>query len=97
MSERQIKIDMLKTTITFVNRGICYYQLGVPKEILDLIIDIQLENEQLENKLNQIKEYVNKYESIRAYYEYIDIDDYSEYNYDENFKEELLEIVGDNQ
>lgn len=38
-------------------------------------------------------EYINKYESIKAYYEYIDEDGYDEYNYDEDFKKELLEIL----
>ena len=38
-------------------------------------------------------EYINKYESIRAYYEYIDEDGYDEYNCDEDFKKELLDIL----
>ena len=38
-------------------------------------------------------EYINKYESIRAYYEYIDEDGYDEYNNDEDFKKELLDIL----
>lgn len=42
-------------------------------------------------------EYIKKYESIRAYYEYIDEDGYDEYNYNEDFKKELLEILGANK
>lgn len=38
-------------------------------------------------------ECINKYESIRAYYEYIDEDGYDEYNYTEDFKSELLDIL----
>ena len=38
-------------------------------------------------------EHINKYESIRAYYEYIDEDGYDEYNCDEDFKKELLDIL----
>ena len=38
-------------------------------------------------------EYINKYESISAYYEYIDEDGYDEYNCDEDFKKELLDIL----
>lgn len=38
-------------------------------------------------------ECINKYESIRAYYEYIDEDGYDEYNCDEDFKKELLDIL----
>lgn len=40
-------------------------------------------------------EYINKYESIRAYYEYIDEDGYDEYNCDEDFKSELLDILNE--
>ena len=38
-------------------------------------------------------ECINKYESIKAYYEYIDEDGYDEYNYDKDFKKELLDIL----
>ena len=38
-------------------------------------------------------EHINKYESIRAYYEYIDEDGYEEYNCDEDFKKESLDIL----
>lgn len=37
--------------------------------------------------------YINKYESIKAFYEYIDEDGYDEYNYDEDFKSDLLDIL----
>ena len=40
-------------------------------------------------------EHINKYESIRAYYEYIDEDGYEEYNCDEDFKSELLDILNE--
>lgn len=40
-------------------------------------------------------ELINKYESIKAYYEYIDEDGYDEYNYDEDFKKELLDILNE--
>ena len=40
-------------------------------------------------------EYINKYESIRAYYEYRDEDGYDEYNCDEDFKSELLDILNE--
>lgn len=42
-------------------------------------------------------EYINKYESIKAYYEYIDEEGYDEYNYDEDFKKELLDILKEAQ
>lgn len=43
--------------------------------------------------IDKAREYINKYESIRAYYEYIDEDGYEEYNCDEDFKKELLDIL----
>lgn len=48
-------------------------------------------------KIDKAIEYIKKYESIRAYYEYVDEDGYDEYNYDEDFKEELLKILGDKE
>lgn len=45
--------------------------------------------------INNAIELINKYESIKAYYEYIDEDDYDEYNYDEDFKKELLDILNE--
>ena len=37
-------------------------------------------------------EYINKFENIKAYYSYIECG-YEEYNYDEDFKKELLDIL----
>lgn len=42
--------------------------------------------------LDKIKEYIDKYESIRAYYEYLD-GEYWETDYDDDFKEEILELL----
>lgn len=43
--------------------------------------------------IDKLIEHINKYESIKVYYEYIDEDGYDEYNYDEDFKKELLDIL----
>lgn len=51
------------------------------------------EHIELLKRIDKAIEYINKYESIRAYYEYIDEDGYEEYNCDENFKKELLDIL----
>lgn len=51
------------------------------------------ENKQLKEVIDKAIEFTNKYESIKAYYEYIDEDGYDEYNYDEDFKKELLDIL----
>ena len=66
----------------------------------DILNDVYNYIENLEQKCKKQKEaigkaigHLNKYESIKAYYEYIDEDGYDEYNYDENFKKELLDIL----
>ena len=64
----------------------------------DKVVDkINWENQLLKTKIRNAIEYINKYENIKAYYEYIDEDEYDEYNYDEDFKKELIHILqGDN-
>lgn len=58
----KITIDKRNNTITFINNNIGFSQLGVAKEILDLIIDQQTEIE----KLNEIleKNFYEKYPFI---------------------------------
>ena len=63
------------------------------KSQLDCIDEQNRYIEKLEKRIDKTIEYINKYESIKAYYEYIDEDGYDEYNYDEDFKKELLEIL----
>ena len=65
----------------------------------DKVVDkINWENQLLKTKIKNAIDYINKYEDIKAYYEYIDEDDYEEYNYDEDFKKELIHILqGDNK
>ena len=63
------------------------FSLEYDKETLrDMVLELQ-------EVINKAIEYINKYESIRAYYEYIDEDGYEEYNCDEDFKKELLGIL----
>ena len=57
------------------------------------IDELQQENKKYKEVIDKAIEYINKYESIKAYYEYIDEDGYDEYNYDEDFKKELLDIL----
>lgn len=69
---------------------------------IDIVVSEETYNEYKETLEEQIKdlqtriikavEYINKFESIRAYYEYEDCG-YTEYNYDEDFKEDLLDIL----
>ena len=54
---------------------------------------LYLENQKLKEVIDKAIKHVNKYESIKAFYEYIDEDGYDEYNCDEDFKKELLDIL----
>ena len=54
---------------------------------------LKKENKQLKEVINKAIKCINKYEDIKAYYEYIDEDEYDEYNYNEDFKKELLHIL----
>ena len=71
----------------FMKNGV--FSLEYDKETLrDMVLELQ-------EVINKTIEYINKYESIRAYYEYIDEDGYDEYNCDEDFKKELLDEVSE--
>lgn len=61
--------------------------------LVSYIKELQQENQKLKEIINNAIERINKYESIRAYYEYIDEDGYEEYNCDEDFKKEFLGIL----
>lgn len=64
----------------------------IPKEFKPYFEKLQQENEQLKETINEAIEYINKFEDIKAYYSYEE-DGYEEYNYDEDFKIDLLEIL----
>ena len=74
-----------KGTIEMSNE---YYNLLEEK-----MIRLINKNQELKTKIENAIEYINKYENIKAYYEYIDEDEYDEYNYDEDFKKELIHIL----
>lgn len=62
------------------------------EELQDEVIKLITDKFLLKSKIEYAIEYINKYENIKAYYEYIDED-----GYDENFKKELIHILqGDN-
>ena len=75
-------------------------------QLLDYITNLQEENkhlnlqldqalkdyEELQIKIDKAVEYINGFESIKAYYEYEECG-YTEYNYDESFKQDLLDIL----
>jgi archaellum component FlaC len=47
---------------------------------------------ELQQRIDKAINYINKFESIRAYFEYTDEDGYNEYDY-ETFRTELLKIL----
>ena len=57
------------------------------------LLNTKKKYEELKEVIDKAIECINKYETIKAYYEYIDEDGYDEYNYDEDFKKELLDIL----
>ena len=59
----------------------------------DIFIGLQHQVKKQKEVIDKAIEHINKYESIKAYYEYIDEDGYDEYNYDEDFKKEILDIL----
>lgn len=69
----------------FMKNGV--FSLEYDKETLrDMVLELQ-------EVIDKAIKHVNKYESIKAFYEYIDEDGYDEYNCDEDFKKELLDIL----
>lgn len=69
----------------FMKNGV--FSLEYDKETLrDMVLELQ-------EVIDKAIKHVNKYESIKAFYEYIDEDGYDEYNDDEDFKSELLDIL----
>ena len=68
----------------FMKNGV--FSLEYDKETLrDMVLELQ-------EVINKAIEYINKYETIRGYYEYQECG-YDEYNYEEDLKEELLDIL----
>ena len=88
--------EIKDNTYDYVGTNGCLYQ-DLSREELNLLLEYisNLQNQVQKQKevIGKAIEYINKYESIKAYYEYIDEDGYDEYNYDEDFKKELLDIL----
>ena len=64
----------------------------MPRDFEQITDTLQQENARLKDKIEKVIEYVNHYESIKGYYEYEECG-YDEYNYEEDLKEELLDIL----
>ena len=87
---------MNKEEIKIITLGDIFRNLETEEqafEFLKYIKNLQQENQKYKEVINKAIECINKYETIKAYYEYIDEDGYDEYNYDEDFKKEILDIL----
>ena len=73
----------------YIGTNGCRYQ-DLLREELDLLVN---EIERLHSIIKEVREYINHYETIRGYYEYQELG-YDEYNYEDDLKKELLEILG---
>lgn len=87
---------MNKEEIKIITLGDIFRNLETEEqafEFLKYIKNLQQENKKQKEVIDKVIKHINKYESIKAYYEYIDEDGYDEYNYEEDFKKELLDIL----
>ena len=87
---------MNKEEIKIITLGDIFRNLETEEqafEFLKYIKNLQQENQKYKEVIDKAIECINKYETIKAYYEYIDEEGYDEYNYDEDFKKELLDIL----
>ena len=62
------------------------------EELQDEVIKLTTDKFLLKTKIENAIEYIKHYETIRGYYEYEECG-YDEYNYKEDLKEELLDIL----
>ena len=65
------------------------------EELQDEVIKLTNDKFLLKTKIENAIEYIKHYETIRGYYEYEECG-YDEYNYEEDLKEELLDILKEN-
>ena len=62
-------------------------------KLINEIKKLEQENKKYKEVIDKAIEYINHYETIRGYYEYEE-NGYDEYNYENDLKQELLEILG---
>ena len=93
MKENIVSIDAVISKIE-TNGWIDCTELGGYMEDYeyDNIIYYLKKYKDLQNQIDKAIEYIKHYETIRGYYEYVE-NGYDEYNYEEDLKEELLDIL----
>ena len=73
-------------------------RIDMQEELNKANMELMIKLEDYKSRNEKAIEYINKFESIKAYYEYTDEDGYDEYNYDDDFKKDILNILkGDNK
>ena len=87
------RVDELGTKLTGEDEETYTWLIYGYNQCAKLLNETKQQCKKQKEVINNAIEHINKYESIRAYYEYIDEDGYEEYNYDEDFKKELLDIL----
>ena len=87
--------EIKNNTYDYVGTNGCLYQ-DLSREELNLLLNYINNLEQQCKKQKEVIdnaiEYIKHYETIRGYYEYEECG-YDEYNYEEDLKEELLNIL----
>ena len=87
--------EIKDNTYDYVGTNGCLYQ-DLSREELNLLLEYiyNLQNQVQKQKeiIDKAIEYIKHYETIRGYYEYEECG-YDEYNYEEDLKEELLDIL----
>ena len=87
--------EIKDNTYDYVGTNGCLYQ-DLSREELNLLLKYisNLQNQVQKQKeiIDKAIEYIKHYETIRGYYEYEECG-YDEYNYEEDLKEELLDIL----
>ena len=98
MMNKEIKYlleEIKDNTYDYVGNNGCLYQ-DLSREELNLLLEYisNLQNQVQKQKeiIDKAIEYIKHYETIRGYYEYEECG-YDEYNYEEDLKEELLDIL----
>ena len=89
------ELDLLESVFTLAIGECAYNDINNIQKLEYKIKTINNLCKKQKEVIDNTIEYINKYESIRAYYEYIDEDGYDEYNDDEDFKSELLDILNE--
>ena len=87
------RVDELGTKLTGEDKETYTWLIYGYNQCAKLLNEKEQQCKKQKEVIDKAIKYINKCENIKAYYEYIDEDGYDEYNYDEDFKRELLDIL----